>query len=91
MVSVGALLQAIGRYYECILLYCRKYGTYQELKRNLDFHLLSAKQLDTVTVQGVEFWAINTDAQALVHSAAPQRLQIGQQITRGLGEVRIAF
>eukprot|EP00250_Pteridium_aquilinum_P008917 c18306_g1_i1 orf=46-1317(+) len=36
-------------------------------------------------LQGVEFWAINTDAQALVQSAAPQRLQIGEQITRGLG------
>ncbi|MCO5589464.1 hypothetical protein L7F22_043431 [Adiantum nelumboides] len=34
---------------------------------------------------GVEFWAINTDAQALVQSAAPQRLQIGQEVTRGLG------
>ncbi|KAH7294588.1 hypothetical protein KP509_27G008600 [Ceratopteris richardii] len=36
-------------------------------------------------LQGVEFWAINTDAQALVQSAATHRLQIGQQITRGLG------
>ncbi|MCO5613284.1 hypothetical protein L7F22_067560 [Adiantum nelumboides] len=35
--------------------------------------------------KGVEFWAINTDAQALVQSAAPQRLQIGQEVTRGLG------
>ncbi|ACK73376.1 cell division protein FtsZ [Gloeothece citriformis PCC 7424] len=34
---------------------------------------------------GIEFWSINTDAQALAHSAAPQRLQIGQKITRGLG------
>lgn len=34
---------------------------------------------------GVEFWSINTDAQALAHSAAIQRLQIGQKITRGLG------
>lgn len=36
-------------------------------------------------VAGVEFWAINTDAQALAQSAAPQRLQIGQKLTRGLG------
>lgn len=36
-------------------------------------------------LQGVEFWAINTDAQALVQSAASHRLQIGEQITRGLG------
>jgi len=36
-------------------------------------------------VQGVEFWAINTDAQALAHHAAPHKLQIGTQVTRGLG------
>jgi cell division protein FtsZ len=36
-------------------------------------------------VNGVEFWAINTDAQALVGAASPQRLQIGQKLTRGLG------
>jgi cell division protein FtsZ len=36
-------------------------------------------------VAGIEFWAINTDAQALSNSAAPQRLQIGTKLTRGLG------
>ncbi|MGL4621800.1 cell division protein FtsZ [Chroococcidiopsis sp.] len=36
-------------------------------------------------VTGVEFWSINTDAQALTHSAAPKKLQIGQKLTRGLG------
>ncbi len=36
-------------------------------------------------VSGVEFWSINTDAQALAQSAAPQRLQMGQKLTRGLG------
>ncbi|WP_420841387.1 cell division protein FtsZ [Gloeobacter kilaueensis] len=36
-------------------------------------------------VVGVEFWAINTDAQSLTQSSAPQRLQIGQKLTRGLG------
>ncbi len=36
-------------------------------------------------VAGVEFWAINTDAQTLAQSKAPQRLQIGQKLTRGLG------
>jgi hypothetical protein len=35
--------------------------------------------------QGVEFWAINTDAQALAHHSAPNKLQIGNQVTRGLG------
>jgi hypothetical protein len=37
------------------------------------------------TLQGVEFWAINTDAQALAHHSAPNKLQIGSQVTRGLG------
>ncbi|BAP17020.1 cell division protein [cyanobacterium endosymbiont of Epithemia turgida isolate EtSB Lake Yunoko] len=37
------------------------------------------------SLTGIEFWAINTDAQALSQSAAPQRLQIGQKLTRGLG------
>ena len=36
-------------------------------------------------VSGIEFWAINTDAQALENAYAPQKLQIGQKITRGLG------
>lgn len=36
-------------------------------------------------VAGVEFWAINTDAQALTLSSAMKRLQIGQKLTRGLG------
>ncbi|RZC59786.1 hypothetical protein C5167_007090 [Papaver somniferum] len=35
--------------------------------------------------QGVEFYAINTDAQALVQSSAEKRVQIGEQLTRGLG------
>lgn len=37
------------------------------------------------SLAGVEFWSINTDAQALAHAAAPRRLQIGQKLTRGLG------
>jgi cell division protein FtsZ len=36
-------------------------------------------------VIGVEFWSINTDAQALTLADAPRRLQIGQKLTRGLG------
>ncbi len=36
-------------------------------------------------VGGVEFWTVNTDAQALTQAAAPRRLQIGQKLTRGLG------
>jgi len=36
-------------------------------------------------MQGVEFVSINTDAQALTHSRAPTRVQIGEKLTRGLG------
>ncbi|MDY7019958.1 MAG: cell division protein FtsZ [Cyanobacteriota bacterium] len=36
-------------------------------------------------VSGVEFWAVNTDAQALAQSQALKRLQVGQKLTRGLG------
>jgi len=36
-------------------------------------------------VEGVEFLAVNTDAQALDISLAPQKLQIGSYITKGLG------
>ena len=36
-------------------------------------------------VTGVEFWSINTDAQALTWANASSRLQIGQKLTRGLG------
>jgi cell division protein FtsZ len=36
-------------------------------------------------VQGVEFIAVNTDAQALNRSKAPIRIQIGGKLTRGLG------
>src|ERR687883_28006 len=36
-------------------------------------------------VRGVEFVAINTDAQALARSEAPTRIRIGEKLTRGLG------
>ncbi|XP_072964000.1 cell division protein FtsZ homolog 1, chloroplastic-like [Typha angustifolia] len=36
-------------------------------------------------LQGVEFYAINTDSQALLHSQAKHPLQIGELVTRGLG------
>ncbi len=36
-------------------------------------------------VLGVDFIAVNTDAQALVKSLAPVRLRIGDKLTRGLG------
>jgi cell division protein FtsZ len=37
------------------------------------------------TVSGVDFVAINTDNQALLLSAAPTRVRIGDKLTRGLG------
>jgi cell division protein FtsZ len=36
-------------------------------------------------ISGVEFWAINTDVQALKRSAAHHTLSIGNKLTRGLG------
>lgn len=36
-------------------------------------------------IAGVEFWTINTDAQALTYSDSNNRLQMGQKLTRGLG------
>ena len=36
-------------------------------------------------VLGVEFWLLNTDAQALSLNSDAQRLQVGQKLTRGLG------
>ena len=36
-------------------------------------------------VSGIEFWAVNTDVQALENAHAPHKLQIGQKVTRGLG------
>lgn len=42
-------------------------------------HMISAK------VRGVEFIAMNTDAQHLHHSAASKKVHIGKNLTRGLG------
>ncbi|KAJ8648941.1 hypothetical protein MRB53_001964 [Persea americana] len=36
-------------------------------------------------IQGVEFYAVNTDSQALLQSSAKKRVQLGEQLTRGLG------
>ena len=40
--------------------------------------------------QGVDFWAVNTDSQAIKHSLATQKLQIGAELTRGLGSTQIS-
>jgi cell division protein FtsZ len=34
---------------------------------------------------GIEFWAVNTDAQALTYSSTMNAMQLGQKLTRGLG------
>ncbi|MGQ9552764.1 MAG: cell division protein FtsZ [Anaerolineae bacterium] len=36
-------------------------------------------------VQGVEFIAVNTDAQALMLSKSPKRIRIGDKVTKGMG------
>ena len=36
-------------------------------------------------IQGVDFFAVNTDSQVLGSSEAPVKLQIGEKVTRGLG------
>jgi cell division protein FtsZ len=36
-------------------------------------------------ITGVEFIAVNTDAQALLHSQAPVQVRLGDKLTRGLG------
>ncbi len=38
-----------------------------------------------VGLQGVEFVAVNTDAQHLMHCKAPTRVRVGEKLTRGLG------
>ncbi|KAK3014520.1 hypothetical protein RJ639_010070 [Escallonia herrerae] len=45
----------------------------------------SFKNLAPCSSQGVDFFAINTDAQALLQSAAENPIQIGELLTRGLG------
>jgi len=41
--------------------------------------------IDLQQIQGVEFVAVNTDAQALSINKAPIKIQIGEQLTHGLG------
>lgn len=41
--------------------------------------------------QGVDFYAINTDAQALLHSAAENPIKIGELLTRGLGQALMTW
>lgn len=43
------------------------------------------RRMIAAKVRGVEFIAINTDAQALLHNEAGVKVQIGKDLTRGLG------
>ncbi len=45
----------------------------------------AVNRMITEGIQGVEFVAVNTDAQALMLSEAPLRVRIGDKLTKGLG------
>lgn len=45
----------------------------------------AVNRMISLGLEGVEFIAINTDAQALMTALAPKRMQIGMKLTRGLG------
>src|SRR5450830_1664419 len=47
--------------------------------KNAVNHMINGK------VTGVDFIAVNTDAQDLHHSLAPKKIHIGKNLTRGLG------
>ena len=44
-----------------------------------------SSMIESGNVVGVEFVAINTDAQVLLNNKAPTKLQIGEKLTKGLG------
>jgi len=44
-----------------------------------------SSMVTTQAIKGVDFVAVNTDAQALLTSQAPSKLQIGENLTKGLG------
>src|SRR3989344_4351963 len=44
-----------------------------------------AHMIQESDIEGVEFIAINTDAQVLLDNPADTKLQIGEKLTRGLG------
>ena len=41
--------------------------------------------LENDQIEGIDFIAVNTDAQALLVNKAPKKLQIGEKLTKGLG------
>jgi len=44
-----------------------------------------SSMIESGTISGVEFIVVNTDAQVLLNSKAPTKLQIGEKLTKGLG------
>lgn len=44
-----------------------------------------SSMIESGTINGVEFIAVNTDAQVLLANKAPTKLQIGEKLTKGLG------
>jgi len=44
-----------------------------------------SSMLETNSINGVEFIAVNTDAQVLLANKAPTKLQVGEKLTKGLG------
>ena len=44
-----------------------------------------SSMVETDDIKGVEFIAVNTDAQVLLSNKAPTKLQIGEKLTKGLG------
>ena len=45
----------------------------------------AVNRMISLGLEGVDFIAVNTDAQALLNSQAPRRIRIGEKVTRGLG------
>ena len=45
----------------------------------------AVNRMIAASLQGVEFWVVNTDLQALNISLAEHQLQIGEKLTKGLG------
>ena len=44
-----------------------------------------SSMIEVGNINGVEFIAVNTDAQVLLNNKAPTKLQIGEKLTKGLG------
>jgi len=65
-------------------LFSRSSSPSDVMRPPLAFFFFSTRMLSS-GLQGVDFWAVNSDAQALLQCQAPNRVQIGKELTRGLG------